>query len=306
MAKRLKKADAILAADLHLRDSQPICRTDNFTTTQMDKLLQIQHLKKEHGDIPVFCAGDVFDKWKPSPFLLSTAFDYLPDDMVCIPGNHDLPAHNIDQIHRSGIYTLWMGNKIELLHEGPAPLLKDGFLVFGFPYGAELQSVNDKKDKRIKVALVHYFTYKGRRPFPGSYLGVQSLMNKLKGYDLIVCGDNHKPFIHSKGKQLLVNPGSIFRQTADQYNHKPRVYLYYKDIHAVEPYYLKIKKSAVDRSYLDIAKERNTRIEAFVQRLKGDFDMSVNFERNLKRFVEANDISKHIRRKIREAVDGDE
>src|SRR5688572_18895632 len=96
---------AILCADLHLTLRPPLCRADkNWMLTQRDYLLQIRKLQepahlKNHleatAKIPVICAGDIFDRWNPPPELVNFALRFLPNGMICVPGQHDLPNHNI-------------------------------------------------------------------------------------------------------------------------------------------------------------------------------------------------------------------
>jgi DNA repair exonuclease SbcCD nuclease subunit len=64
------KYDAILGADLHIRESVPACRIDDYINAQWTKLLFIQNLCEKNG-CPFLVAGDLFDHWKPSPYLLS-------------------------------------------------------------------------------------------------------------------------------------------------------------------------------------------------------------------------------------------
>ena len=300
----MKTADAILCADLHLREDTPVCRTDDFWTAQKNKLRQIRSLQKKHANAPVLCSGDIFHKWKPSPRLLSMALECLPGNMLTIPGNHDLPAHNLKRLEESGLFVLNAAEFVGIAYENITheDFLDDfGFYVHGFPFGTEFQSM--QRDRKPHVALVHYFTYKGRKPFPGQYDGVATVMNKLKGYDLILCGDNHQPFTHEKDGTLFVNPGSLTRQTADQIKHRPRVYLWYAPENRVEPVYLDIDRLAVSRAHIDVDQARDERIEAFVNRLDGEFEAGLSFERNLKQYMTTNRVPKSVRSAVMEACE---
>lgn len=131
----MKCADAILCTDLHIRESVPECRTDDFFAAQTRKLDFLRDLQTEHG-CPVICAGDVFDHWKPSPYLIGYAIDHLPKPFVCVPGQHDLPHHELQLKAQSGIYVL---SKTRDVLWGDAVLYGDNrgsvpFSVYGFPY----------------------------------------------------------------------------------------------------------------------------------------------------------------------------
>lgn len=300
----MRTPDAILCADLHLREDQPVCRTDNFWQTQKDKLAQIRSIQESFKpNIPsIICAGDIFHKWKASPRLLNMALENLPNDIIAIPGNHDLPAHNINRLEESGISVLSSADKI-VLSSGGSLEHGWGYNIHCFPFGSEFKSIQRKT--KSNVAVIHYFTYKGRRPFPGATGGIGTVLKQLKGYDLIVCGDNHQPFTYKHNDTLFVNPGSLTRQTADQINHKPRVYLWYSDRNEVKPVYLDIDRSIVTRTHIEIDKERDRRIDAFVNRLNDDFEVGLSFEHNLKSFLSANSIGRPVYQKVMEAVDGD-
>lgn len=303
-----ERPDAILCADLHLREDQPLCRTDNFWETQKEKLIQLQNIQNNYDPIPpvpVLCAGDIFHRWKASPRLLSMALEYLPDNMITIPGNHDLPAHNLNKLEWSALTTLEKAEKTFLtIKTITFPFYKkDGvFKVFSFPYGTSLKHAS--KGRYSKIALIHKFAYKGRKPFPGATGGVVSIMKKLKGYDLIVCGDNHQPFTHEENETLFVNPGSISRQTSDQMKHRPRVYLWYSNSRSVLPVYLDIDQSVVTQSHNKTVKEYNNRINLFISKLDSKVNVELDFVPSLKEYMNSNEISQPVYDKVMEAVDG--
>lgn len=290
------KPDAILTADWHLRSDNPICRTDDFMKAQFKKVRFIKRLSYKHN-CPVIVAGDLFDHWKPSPHLLSKTMKSIPN-LICIAGNHDLPANSLGRIKECGYNVLKVADYINY----EPPTLNYKFHIHLFNFGEPFEK-NTTKTPIKKVAVIHEFVYKGRKPFPGQLTDVEQMMKKLKGYDLIVCGDNHKPFTHRIGKQLFVNSGSLTRQTADQIKHKPRVYLWYADTNTVEPVYIPIEKNVISRKHIKKDKKRDDRIKACVQALDGSFEVHLSFENNIKTVL-ANTKSKQVKKKIQGAMDG--
>lgn len=308
MSHRLKKnPDAIITSDWHLRDDVPKCRTDDFLQTQANKLKWLKEFQDgihSNVSIPILCAGDIFDHWKPSPWLLSMCMSNFPRNIYAVPGNHDLPAHNLELLEKAGIWTLHKARKMKILEPFPITIMKDGFDLTGFPFGTKLECVDSERKR--KVAIAHVFTYKGRKPFPGATGSVRSVMKKLKGFDLIITGDNHKPFTHydeSTG-QRLVNPGCLTRQSAAEADYRPRIYLWYAETNEIKPVYLPTDKDAVSREHLDKERARDDRIDAYVSRLTDEVDMGLDFHENLRQYCIANDVSKPIQTKIREAIDG--
>jgi DNA repair exonuclease SbcCD nuclease subunit len=302
--KQSKKVSAILTADWHLRESIPICRTDNFWKAQWQKVDEISELQKKY-DCPVIHSGDLFDYWKASPYLLSKTIKHLPKQFLTIYGNHDLPAHNLEDANKSGIYTLFQAGKLEILqtchwgktpdHEDPASHyvnLDEGKNDEYCYEDAEGDYINpfEGMDDNIKSVLVwHTDVYQGKKPWPGcTYPPAGKLLRKYPEYDLIVTGHNHKSFVETFEDRVLVNPGSLTRQTAAQINHKPKVYLWYAEDNTVEEYILQFDKDVINRKHLEKIEERDSRIDAFISKLDKDWEMDVSFINNLDKFADKN------------------
>jgi DNA repair exonuclease SbcCD nuclease subunit len=277
--KQIKKADLILTADWHLRETIPICRIDDYPTTQWTKVDFISELQRKHN-CPVIHAGDLYDYWKPSPALLSDTIKHLPDQFYTVYGNHDLPQHSMELAHKCGIYTLYAANAIH-------PQCRTDI---------EFLSWNEKpKSKTANILVWHIFTWTNREPFPGcSDLTATCLLRKYPQFDLIVTGDNHKPFTSEYKGRLLVNPGSMMRMDADQINHRPRVYLWHSETNTVEPVFIPIEKNVISREHLELKERQNNRIEAFVGKLNDDWQVKASFEDNLKQFESTNKIHKSV------------
>lgn len=298
----MKKADAILTADWHLTLSQPPCRIDNYQNTLIKKLKFISDLQKQH-DCDVLLAGDLFEHWRALPALLNLAILNAPEYISTIPGNHDLPAHSIDRIEESGYGVL---ENIGLFdHTVPSSPFRKQIKLHYFPYGKEVTPPNKyDNDKKIHVALIHKYVYKGNKPFPSATNNVKKFMKQLEGYDLIVTGDNHIPFTFEKGKQLLVNPGSLTRHKADQIKHRPRVYLWYAKTNTVEPVYLPAPRNAVSRDHIKIETQQNKKLEAFAKKLLKNVKLGISFEDNINRTLLDANISEKTKQIILEALDG--
>lgn len=289
--KKKLSVDAILTADWHLRESTPRCRTDDFEEAQWGKVEQVARLQKKH-DCPVLHAGDLFHHWKPSPRLLSQASQRLPLNFHSIYGNHDLPQHSIDLAEKSGLYNLITNRKVSQLDSRKADV--------GF----------DNAEIRIgsgRILIAHVFTYVGKAPFPEAEREPEGhyLLDTYPNFDLILTGDNHQPFVCREEGHLLVNPGSLTRQNADQIDHKPRVYLYNSKRNKVKPYYLDCKKGTkvISRQHIKQKKERDERISAFVERLGTEWEGDLDFEENLKRFEKSNGVDKKVMEITYKALD---
>lgn len=300
MRRAIRRPDLICVADWHLRDTVPRCRTDDFLWAQRVKLIWLEALRAKYG-CRIVSAGDVFQVWKSSPFIINQVLRYFPKDVVSVAGQHDLPGHNFNRVDESAYWSLVCSDKMTDISDGE--IYEDDFFdIWGFPWNAPLKKV-DKTD-RIKVALMHKMVYKGRKPFPEATGGVQAIMKKLEGFDLIVSGDNHLPFTFKNAEgQLLINCGSVTRQDADQAKFRPRVYLWYADTNTAEPVYFPIVDGVVSRAHIEEPKKREERINSFVEKLQsGTVDTMDAFEVNLDKYNAKNHIKKRVISKIKEAM----
>jgi len=296
------KPSAILTADLHLREDTPVARLDDYFAAQDRKIRFIADLQKAHNGIPVFDAGDLFNKWRGSPFLLQWAIRTLPD-IITIDGNHDQSSHNRDLFEKTSLAVLKAAGVARVPTE-PISVAEIPARIHFFPWGATLYGVQPTKPGDAKqVALVHTMTYVGRSPYPGCKdPGAGTLMEKLSGFDLIVSGHNHKNFVVEREGRVLVNPGSMMRSTADQADHKPRVYLWYAEDNHVEAVFLPIEEGVVSREHIEVVEQREGRMSAFVERLNTDVEIGLSFERNMERHLAANRMRTRTKEIIEEAM----
>jgi len=285
--KQSKNPDLILCADFHLRESQPICRTDDFWQAQWNKVDFIRQLQIKYN-CPVIHSGDLFEHWKPSPYLLTETIRHLPNNFRTIYGNHDLPQHSVDLAYKCGVNTLKSAGLLEIL-PGCHWLAEPSKASLFFPI------------TNTKILVWHIMTYKSKLPWPGCTDPLAAkLLKKYPEYDLIVTGHNHQSFvlriIERFKDRILVNPGSLTRHKANQIDHKPCVYLWYAENNHVEPVYLPIKQDVIIREYIDQEKQQDERMKAFISRLDDEWeiDEEEKFEKNLERFAQTNQVSQPI------------
>lgn len=274
--------DLILSADWHIMEKtkQPVCRTDNYWKTQWDKVNQILELQEKY-DCPIELAGDFFETWKASPELINKCISvFFGKEIYTIIGNHDAPQHNTELMHKSAWQTLllsscFMYSKNQLDWE--TKLEKAKYKIFR------------KKRVKRKIVIAHIMAWQGKMPWPRcTDPHVGQIFGMFPDADLIVTGHNHKTFIAKKGKQLLVNPGSLTRHKADQIDHKPCVFLWDAGKNKIKRHFLKIKKDVISREHIDVKKEKDKRIDAFISKLKKSNDIDLSFENSLKKALQQN------------------
>lgn len=298
---KINQVDAIICSDLHLTEQTPICRTDDYIRAQRNKLNFISDLQKQYK-CPVLCAGDIFDHWKPSPWLISFALQHLPDQLIAIPGQHDLPHHNLELIEKSGFWALMQAERI--LYRIKI-FNKLGFALYALPFGMkvpEKSPIEDVKDK--KILMLHQLTWQ-KEPWTGAdpKVNARKLLKDNPDFDLIITGDNHQAFTEEYEGRLLINPGSMMRSTADQIDFRPRVYLWEAESKTAEIVYLPIESGVVTREHLEKKAEHEHRMDAFIELIQSEeFEIGVSFEENVKHVLKTGNINQAVQAKVLEAL----
>lgn len=280
---------ALLISDIHLREDTPICRIDNYWEAQERKVRHISQLQDKY-DVPLIVGGDLFDTWKTSPYLMQWAICNL-ERIIAIPGQHDLPQHSLKLFQKCGMAVLEAAGLVTVLGVGPrnSAFNAGEFDVVGFPWGVKPGSLNRRISGRRQIAVIHTLTYLGDPLWPGMVAddGL-TLLRKLDQFDLILTGDNHKQFIVEEDGRILLNPGSMMRATADQVDHRPAVFGWHIETNTLERFDLPIESDVVSREHLELHEQRDARMDAFVSRLKTDYEIGFSFEQNLNVYFNKN------------------
>lgn len=231
---------AVLCADLHLCARPPSARAGekSWYDTMLRAIRQLRGISREHR-APILCAGDVFDQWDSPPELINWALRHLPR-MTAIPGNHDLPHHRPELMHRSAFGTLVEAQQIAVVDE--QSIQRGMVRVSGRILGEEVPIPPDADG--LKVLLTHEYLWVRGHGYMGAprdhHLSV--VADQYKGWDVVVVGDNHSPFSRRVGDTLIYNCGGFFRRRVDEREHRPSVGL----LHA---------SGAITRQYLDCSRD---------------------------------------------------
>ena len=296
----------ILSADLHLRRTPPRARVDDYFAAQERKTRFI--LEQAQASPPLLVAGDFFHQPRPGEALLRWIIDLLNEygvKPIVVPGQHDLPGHSLEQIGDSGLGVLAAAGVIDIVPnqdtgKGPfysTPPYIDGlisvqssgpdYVIFGCAYGqTPSKAIKDKNF--INILLWHHMVI--QEPlWPGQEAErAPAILRKYPQFDIICVGDNHQSFALSEVNQIshpsikpitvsgrfLINPGSTMRMTAAQVNHRPFVYRFQAEEGGsiLEPIPIPIETDVLDLSELEAARDKDGRIQAFVDKMKSYFD----------------------------------
>lgn len=228
-------AVAILVSDLHLQQVPPRVRKEepDWYDAMKRPLDQIKKLSKNNNDCAILYAGDIFDRWNSPAELINWAIKNLPKG-YSIPGQHDLPHHNYQDIRKSAYWTLVeAGVLINLRPDECTTILSNEFYldVYPFPWEHPVTPL-DSPTRHLSIALIHAYIWDTKENSYHGALDSKSLpawLKKLRGYDVAVFGDNHKGFLYESSKINIVNNGTLMRRTIDEYNYQPCVGKLYAD-----------------------------------------------------------------------------
>lgn len=274
--------DLIISGDWHLMEQErnPPCRTDSIWDAQWGKVQQIRKLQAKY-DCPIFLSGDLFDHWKTSPNLINKTIQELSYlNISTVAGNHDLPQHNYELLHKSGLDTLF----------------RSGCISPFFGHGDWGKSVtNYVKIKNKKIIVSHEMTYLENIPYPGCEDPECSLLfKKYPEADLIITGHNHETFTCTKKGRSLINPGSLTRHKADQIDHKPCVFLWNAETNTAKTHYLKVQENIISRDHIEIQNQKEKNIQNFLMKLKETWEIGLSFEDNIQKGLKLNKIPQNI------------
>jgi hypothetical protein len=216
---------AILCSDLHLSQRAPTARSaePDWFAAMARPLAQLRGWQKQYN-VPVVCAGDIFDRWNSPPELINFAIEHLPH-MYAIPGQHDLANHNLGEIERTAYWTLVQAGKITPIAVGEVQNIWAELCVVGFPWGVEPEPLT-LKPRGFMLAVCHRYVWSDHSTaYPGApeEAHATEVIKQLRGYHATVFGDNHKGFWSTKTK--VYNCGTMMRRKLDERGYAPRAYL---------------------------------------------------------------------------------
>lgn len=294
------KVAAFAVSDIHLDHIPPIARSaePDWYAAQRRYLRKLWELYQR---APIFCAGDIFNRWDAKAELINFALKELPP-MYAVPGQHDLPGHSYKDIKRSAFHTLVEAGKITLV-EPMSPIDVPGhrpIRLWGFPYGFDPKPI--KGSMCLEVALIHRFIWikgKAYKQAPENRrVGTYSKM--LSGFDVAIFGDNHIPFDYKmKSGCRVVNCGTFMRRRIDERNLQPTVTTIYNNGDTK-----RLPLDIQDKYITDkqIAAIEAIEAEGLFNELRALSDSAIDFAAAVMLFLETNVVSEAVKSFMLEAI----
>lgn len=302
----------VLLGDCHLRKTNPVARTDNIWEAAKKKLNFVFDLAKEY-QAPIIQAGDLTEyKYDNSsfktPFMAELLELFKPECSFysCI-GNHDVLGNRIEEVGSTALGILNKTGRINI-YGGYSPSIKSSVPFRIKPiHWRENPFSAERNSKYFNIGVYHVMTWLGKEPYPGiEDPDAKSLLKKLDQFDLLVTGHNHETFHYTdKNGRSIINPGGMLRTAADEMEKTPYCYLYNIKDRSFERIEIPHEKGVIKRDHIEVIEKREERLEEFINKVKLGFSISMDYEGNLKRFMEKNKTSQQVQDKLIKAISGE-
>ena len=268
----------VILGDLHIRSSNPENRIDNYKEAMFNKIKYIYEcgdvLLKEREFVSLQ-PGDFFDNPVQSNAMLTDCFSLFEHaNLHSIYGQHDLKFRNkgntaLDVLIAGGI-----------VKNSEQTTLSESVFLYSCSYN---ETIPEIKTKGFNILMIHKMIVE-EKLWEGQveYEWANTILRRTK-FDLIVSGDNHQSFfVEHKGRHLI-NCGSLMRTTKAQINHKPCYVVYNTDTMKYSIKYIPVQpaEEVFDMQKIELEKERDEKLIAFVDGLIEGEEMDLLFERNI-------------------------
>lgn len=212
----------LTVGDVHISDSTPASRLDNYTEATFEDLALVRTQALEQKAAAVFITGDIFDKKSPtknSHAIVARAiamFSSFPCPVYTIIGNHDIVNNRMDSLSRQPLNVL--------LESGALKRLKrvnfGGVDIVGvdFDEGNSYSTLSLKKefDKPL-IAVCHVLATPDGGDMYGEPIFSYKKLAKLSDVDVYVFGHFHNDqSIQAVGKKKFINLGALSRGSLTQ------------------------------------------------------------------------------------------
>ena len=216
--------EAIYVTDLHISGRNPLCRLDDLTSTQFNKLIQLVNISNELK-VPIICGADVFEQPNIAYSVYSQTASILSKcehGFYTIFGNHDLQYHSLDNWDATALGALLSSSKT-VKHISS----------FSNDYGIGIDWIDWTQkepevfgDNKSKILLCHKAIVSKKimkfwQEFHQEDFSLYS-SKYIRDYSLILCGHYHKQYTIKTDDTTVINTGCFTRRKAtDVEKHLP-------------------------------------------------------------------------------------
>ena len=251
-------------ADWHIRSDTPKSRCDeDYVGTQFSKVKQILAYCVANGIKVLLVAGDVFDKARVPRWLSNRYMELFIEYsnhvvVVACAGQHDQIHHTLN-LENTSLGTLIAAQVI----------VRDLNSIQVCDWGDEID--HTKSDAEDGILVLHATVVEK----PGSVITGAITADEILGrynHRFIITGDNHKPFVVKRDGRTLVNCGSLMRQSRDQIDYKPAIWVIDTHNPELDPERVELEVKPADEVFDLVAIKHDKSIEHVVDKFKSFID----------------------------------
>lgn len=283
----------LLTADWHIRGDRPRCRVDeDWIDSQRQDIAAVRKIANVNNVDEVWILGDLFHQPRCATEAVVMVLDELkkfPRTVRILPGNHDLPFHDYQNLDRCSLgivlksFKELAGMEIEVV-----PGCGEGYGVTACPFGM------DPESPICDVWATHRLVFEDDKARPMKDLGqtAQELLDASPLVrEMIVTGDYHHGYVHTgPDNRRVVTPGCLNIQVADMADYRPRAYIWDTMDGSVSLEYIGEEPAAnVVTDYLEVEKLRDDRMEKVLQVVGSSEGVSLSFMDNLEKELATGD-----------------
>jgi len=221
---------AILCSDIHFTHTLPIARANepDWYAAQLRYIEEIESISRMHDNVPILCAGDLFDKWNSPAELINFVLDSIRQKWYTIPGQHDTPYHAPGRLKDTAYWTCVMaqkfnhiknGDSIFLFSDAHTPRLRVTACHWEMTIPPVPEKYRGRREDTLNVLLCHRYVWAtDRNSYPGASESerVRGMAEVLSGYEVALFGDNHKSFLWKTGNCWVWNNGCVIPRKSDE------------------------------------------------------------------------------------------
>lgn len=289
----------VLTADWHLREDLPRCRVDkDWIQVQKNALGQILSICRQKN-CNLYVVGDIFHR--SSEFRMVRMVQTLADELektnlrlYYLAGNHDLKYHSSLNLDSSAIGLLRSSNNCRFIKDNPFENLD-----------APNFDEEPKYAEEVDYLFLHTLCFPDMKSVPPNVNATfaKELLEDYPHPKWIFTGDYHGNFHYEWNGRHVVNSGCLLRQAVDMKDHQCGVYYIDTDIEEVEFIPIEDDIELVDDSYIIEEKERDVRIESFVDKLRQTDLVTLDYLENVEKALLNDSISDKVKEVVRELLE---
>lgn len=216
----------LLVGDIHLSDTPPSSRNDDYNDELFDLLQQTVTTAEDHPVNAVVWAGDVFHHKRPirtSHRTLQRLCDIVNDypvPLYIVPGNHDMHGNRFDSIFETQPLGVLFKAGANLLHGW-----SENLPIYGVPWLAEFTDMNVKQAlegyavSEPALVVAHAPLYPPGKELPYEFYPAASWASAMGWRGSCYYGHVHEPHgTYVVAGVTFANAGSLSRGSLHEYN----------------------------------------------------------------------------------------